>query len=96
MTWHKFWRALRSCHLFFTYGAVMAKLDSITAAVDNLAAKVTAHLDADGIAVAAMLAQNAALQTQVADLTAQLAATGTSDAEIAAVVASIDGISAKL
>jgi hypothetical protein len=73
----------------------MARLDAITQGLTALDGKITAHLDADGAAVQALLAQNAALQQQVIDLTAQLDPAAL-DAEIAAANVRIEALGARL
>jgi hypothetical protein len=101
---------LRSCRRFFCKRTrfpriaylvtllelIMADLAPIKASLDALDAKVTAHLDADGAAVLEMVKVNEALQVQVTDLTAALAAAGATPEDIAAVVAQVDAIAAKL
>jgi len=110
MACNRFRRLLRSCRLFLfprkrfsrvaylitLLETIMADLAPIKDAVAALDAKVTAHLDADGAAVLELMNQNAALQQTVADLTAALAAAGASPEDIAAVVAQVEAISAKL
>jgi hypothetical protein len=101
---------LRSCRRFFCKRTrfpriaylvtllelIMADLAPIKDSLAALDAKVTAHLDADGAAVLEMVKVNEALQVQVQDLTAALAAAGATPEDIAAVVAQVDAIAAKL